>query len=350
MAVTIYDVAAKAGVSFQLAAAVLGNKKYARASEATRKRIREAARELDYRSSMAATVLAGGNSKLIGVIIDSRAPESMYRLLAEIEQAADREGYRILTAQSHDNPEKLLDSYHSLKQNGVAATVSLAHDYSPINCHLDEVLKDDPRIVFVLEAPEGRCSSVDVDIAGAMRSAVGHLRDQGYRKIALLLNKQDKATPLARAGEQRIEGFAKACPGGQILYTSAPPVNFSSIPQDIVCIKSSCRKLIRDVLIPQGFDAVIAQNDIFAAALMSQLLAEGIRVPRNFGIIGWDNLLYDELFPVPLTSVAPDVKEIAASVLKILMDKIAGKTDPVQIEIPLKLMVRESSMKDNKNF
>ena len=340
MAATVYDVAAKAGVSFQLVSAVLGNKKYAHASEATRRKILEAACELGYRSNRVASVLAGGNSKIIGVIIDSRAPESMYRLLAEIEQAADRFGYRILTAQAHDNPEKLLDSYYSLKQNGVDAVVSMAHDYSPINCHLDEILKDDPKIVFVLEAPEYPCSSVDVDIAGGMKSAVSHLRKQGCRKIALLLNRHDERSPLSFSCEKRIEGFRQACPKGEILYTAALPYN---IPE----LKTACRKLVREVLVPRQFDAVIAQNDIFAAALMSQLQAKGISIPREFGIIGWDNLPYDELFPVPLTSVASDAGEIAGAVMKILMDKIAGNTDPVQVKIPLKLMIRESSMKNN---
>lgn len=339
MAATVYDVAAKAGVSFQLVSAVLGNKKYAHASEATRKKIFEAARELGYRSNRVASTLAGGNSKIIGVIIDSRAPESKFRLLAGIEQAADREGYRILTAQAHDNPEKLLDSYHSLKQNGVDGIISFAHDYSHLNCHLDEVLKDDPKIVFVLEAPKGPCSSVDVDIAGAMRSAVDQLREQGYHKIALMLNRHDESSPLTFSCKKRFEGFLQACPEGEILYTKA-------MPDDIPEIKSACRKLIRDMLIPQKFDAVIAQNDIFAAALMNQLLPEGIRIPQDFGIIGWDNLLYDDLFPVPLTSVASDAGEIAEAAIKILMDKIAGNATPVQVKIPLKLILRESSMKN----
>ena len=341
MTPTIRDVASKADVSFQLAAAVLGGKKYARAAESTRKKIFSAAQELGYVPNASARILRGDASRIIGVIIDSRAPESMYRLLAEIEQAADRFGYRILTAQAHDNPEKLLDSYYSLKQNGVDGVVSMAHDYSPINCHLDEILKDDPKIVFVLEAPEYPCSSVDVDIAGGMKSAVCHLRKQGYRKIALLLNRHDEKSPLSFSCEKRIEGFKQACPKGEILYTAALPYN---IPE----LKTACRKLVREALIPRQFDAVIAQNDIFAAALMSQLQAKGIRIPQDFGIIGWDNLLYDELFPVPLTSVASDAGEIAGAVMKILMDKIAGNTDPVQVKIPLKLVIRESSMKTSK--
>lgn len=339
MSATIYDVAEKAGVSFQLASAVLGRKKYAHASAATRKRIFDAALQLNYRSNTAAVVLAGGSSKILGVIIDSRAPESVFRILAEIEGAADKLGYRILTAQAHDNPGKLLDSYHALRQNGVDGIISFAHDYSPLNCHLDDVLKDDPRIVYVLEAPEYPCSSVDVDIAAAMQDSVDHLREQGCRKIALLLNRRNESTPLSFTCVKRAEGFRKACPEGTILHTFARQ---ESIPD----IKSVCGKLLRDVLIPQHFDAVIAQNDFFAASLMNRMLAQGIRIPQDFSIVGWNDNPYNELLPISMTSVAFDAEAIAASTLKILLDKIDGNADPVQIKHPLKLVIRESSRKN----
>ena len=100
MTPTIRDVASKADVSFQLAAAVLGGKKYARAAESTRQKIFTAARELGYVPNASARILRGDASKIIGVIIDSRAPESVFSLLAEIEHAADQLGYRILTAQA----------------------------------------------------------------------------------------------------------------------------------------------------------------------------------------------------------------------------------------------------------
>ena len=82
MVATIRDVAAKAKVSFQLASAVLGNKKYARASEATRKKITDAARNLGYVPNVSAKILRGDASKIIGVLIDSRAPESTFSILA----------------------------------------------------------------------------------------------------------------------------------------------------------------------------------------------------------------------------------------------------------------------------
>ena len=123
------DIAKLAGVSKAAAGKVLnGGRTQIRVSEETRQRILAAAKQLHYQPNMAASILAGGQSRIIGVMIDSRAADSQYRILAEIENEAGKHGYRLLIAQAHDDPEKILDSYHSLKQNGVDGIISFSHD------------------------------------------------------------------------------------------------------------------------------------------------------------------------------------------------------------------------------
>ena len=338
MAATVYDVAAKAGVSFQLVSAVLGNKKYAHASEATRKKIFEAARELGYRSNRVASTLAGGNSKIIGVIIDSRAADSHYRILAEIENEAGKYGYRLLIAQAHDDPEKLLDSYYSLKQNGVDGIISFAHDYSHLNCHLDEVLKDDPKIVFVLNSCEGRYSAVDVDIAAGIVAASEHLRSRGYHKTALVLCGADTLDALPQSCRKRINGFRTGCPGGDVFLLKS---NGIDIPQ----LENECAQFIREKLIPGRFDSAIAVNDLLAVVLMNLLIAGGIRIPQQFGLVGCDNLPIGMCAQVKLTTLCYDQSKLADAVLKILLDKIAGQTGPVRKVFPMELVIRESTGK-----
>ena len=337
MSPTIRDVASKASVSFQLAAAVLGRRKYAHASESTRKRIISAAQELGYVPNASARILRGDASKIIGVMIDSRAPESMYGILAEIEHEAGKYGYRLLIAQAHDNPEKLLTSYRSLKQSGVDGIISFSHDYANLNCHLDELLQNDPKIVFVLNAGNHPYSAVDIDIVGGMNAAVEHLCSAGYRKPALLLVGSPERLNVSL--QQRVDGFLSSCPGGKIIYLRS---RMDNIPG----LENEYQELIRKVLNPEKIDSVIALNDNFAAVLMKQLLSEGIRIPEDFGLIGCDNLMICECLPVKLTSLYYDRTEIGCSVLKNLLDKIAGKTDPVKIKFPLTLIVRDSTKKN----
>ena len=341
MAVTVRDVAAEAGVSFQLVAAVLGGKKYAHASASTREKIQESARKLGYVPNASARILRGDASRIIGVLIDSRAPESMYGVLAEIEQRADELGYRILSAQAHDNPDKLLQAYYSLKQNGVDGIISFSHDYSQLGCRLDQRLKDDPKIVFVLNTDEQNPSAVDVDIKNGIITAAGHLRRQGYRKTALLLHGNSDPDKQPLSCQKRLEGFRLGCPDGEVFFL--PTLNADLVEQE----KGIC-DLVREKLIPRRFDSAIAVNDLLAVILMNQLSLAGVRIPQDFGVVGCDNLPIGACYPVKLTTLHYDRKDIARSVLAILQDKIAGKSSPVRMNIPVELIVRESTNKNSR--
>ena len=341
MAVTVRDVAVEAGVSFQLVAAVLGGKKYAHASAATGKKIREAARKLGYIPNASARILRGDASRIIGVLIDSRAPETMYSILAEIEQLADQHGYRILSAQAHDQPEKLLNSYYSLKQNGVDGIISFSHDYSQFGCHLDQRLRDDPRTVFVLNINDQTTSAVDVDIKGGIVAAAEHLRGQGYRRTALLLSGSPSPDSLPQSCRKRLEGFRFGCPDGEVFF-------FHSNRGEIPRMETEFDQLIREKLITGRFDSVIALNDLCAVVLMNRLTAAGIRIPQDFGVVGCDDLPIGMCYPVKLTTLRYDRSTLARNVLNILLDKIAGNTAPVRVDLPMELIIRESSNKQPK--
>ena len=98
------DIAKLAGVSKAAAGIVLnGGRTQIRVSEETRQRILAAAKQLHYQPNMAASILAGGQSKLIGVFIDSFAKDRALRLLQEIEQVSSSLGYRIMTSFTHEN-------------------------------------------------------------------------------------------------------------------------------------------------------------------------------------------------------------------------------------------------------
>ena len=339
--VTIKDVAAEAQVSFQLAAAVLNNKKYARASEATRKKIMDASKKLGYVPNVSARILRGDASKVLGVLIESRAPETMYRILAEIELAADVLGYRILTAQAHDDPEKLLQSYYALKQNGVDGIISFSHDYSQFGYHLDQRLRDDPKIVLVLNSDKKQnISAVDIDLKNGVVAAVEHLRSQGYQKTALLLPSKD-LNELPQGCRRRLDGFRQGCPEGEVLLLKSPAAEISVMEEEF-------RSLIREALIPGGFDSVIALNDLTALVLMNQLLAENIRIPQEFGVVGCDDLAIGLCHPVKLTTLHYDRKAIAESALKMLLDKIAGKPDIIRMDHPVTLISRASTAKTER--
>jgi DNA-binding LacI/PurR family transcriptional regulator len=341
MSPTIRDVASKASVSFQLAAAVLGRRKYAHASESTRKRIFSAAEELGYVPNASARILRGKASKILGVLIDSRSSESMFSFLAEFEQTADAFGYRILTAQAHDNPEKLMSSYSFLKQNGVDGIISLSHDYSQLGCRLDQRFPDDPKIVFVFNTDERNPSAVDIDIKSAIVTAAEHLRSRGYCKTALVLHGNSDPDKQPASCRKRMEGFRLGCPDGQVFFLPTSVNELNALE------KESCR-LLREKLIPGRFDSVISVNDLTAVILMNQLLSQGIRIPQDFGVVGCDDLPIGACYPVKLTTIGYDREKMARSVLQLMMDKIAGNIQPARVTFPMELIIRESTNRQSE--
>ena len=110
-------------------------------------------------------------------------------------------------------------------------------------------------------------------------------------------------------------------------------------------LAEQCRTLIREDFPANRVDAVIAENDNLAAILMKELLAAGIRIPQDFGLVGWDNLLIGQCLPVKLTTLYYDRKEIAENTLCMLLDRINGNTASSCGPFELNLIVRESSQK-----
>ncbi|MBQ6597675.1 MAG: LacI family DNA-binding transcriptional regulator, partial [Lentisphaeria bacterium] len=106
------DIAKLAGVSKAAAGKVLnGGRTQIRVSEETRQRILAAAKQLHYQPNMAASILAGGQSRIIGVFIDSFAKYRALRLLQEIEQVSSSLGYRIMTSVTHENIKNMKADY-----------------------------------------------------------------------------------------------------------------------------------------------------------------------------------------------------------------------------------------------
>ena len=127
MRVTIKDVAAEAGVSFQVVSAILNNCSYARASKETRQRVTDAARKLNYVPNISARILQGGSSRMTGVLVDSRASENVLRVLAALEKCAVVRGCRLLISEAHDDPQRLWEGCRELQQYGVDGIIALAH-------------------------------------------------------------------------------------------------------------------------------------------------------------------------------------------------------------------------------
>lgn len=333
MGATIRDVAAKAGVSFQLVSAVLGKRSYARVAPKTRERIEQAAEELGYMPNISARILQGGPSRMLGVLVDSRAPETTFALIAELEQSAEANGYRILIAEAHDSPQRLFESYRALKQNGVDGVISLSVDYPGNNEFLAEKFRNEKRLVFLSEVPFSGHPTIRHNVTIAIATAVKHLLDNNYKNPALLVH--IKQPEIGLSIKSRIAGFRQELPNSVVI----PLPEFFD---DISRLTPHVAELV-DNIHSMKVDAIIAQNDYVAAVVMRELVKRNYRIPEDFGIIGYDNRPICECLSVRLSSIAYNDKQAADKAMEIMLAAINNEVLPSEITLSPELIIRESS-------
>ncbi len=185
--VVLADVAQLARASRAAVGKVLnGGSDNIRVGAATRERILAAARELNYQPNMAASILAGGDSRLVGVILDSYAHYRSQALLIELEQRAARQGYRILIASSHDSPANIRQDCAMFAQYQVSGVICLSHDYPEFREEIADVFADRPKTVFLEKPAFPARHWVATSRQTALTGMVGEALRAGSRRFAVV--------------------------------------------------------------------------------------------------------------------------------------------------------------------
>ena len=185
---TLADVARRAKVSCSAAGKVLnGGSNTIRVGESARMRILQAARELDYIPNMAASILAGGASRLIGILLDSGYSFRYQCLLCAIEKACAERGIHILTSFTHENLQNLEDSYRMFHRYGVSGVICAAHDYPAMKDDFRNRFENAKDMVYV-EKPDVESNSfVTTCRVNALTQMIAAARERGCRKIGMLM-------------------------------------------------------------------------------------------------------------------------------------------------------------------
>ena len=185
--VTLSEVAKRAGVSLGAASKVLngGTSKIGVGAEA-RKRIVEAARQLNYRPNMAASILAGGSSKLIGFFADTFPHYRTLRLLQEIERLSGQLGYRIMTSFSHDNIANMKEDYFMLQRYGVTGFICCAHDYPEFKKEVADLFADAQNVVFMEKPCIPDMPYVQTSRVRALTEMIAEAYRKGFRRFGTM--------------------------------------------------------------------------------------------------------------------------------------------------------------------
>lgn len=328
---TIYDVAARAGVSKSLVSLVL--QRSPRVSEQRRAAVLAAIQELDYRPSTAAVSLAGTRSRTIGVVLDDFRNQWFVDLLTGLRESLQDQGHRLVVADRFLNTGldvSPVEGFLSMRVEGLV----IAGEPDP-----DLVVPTStPVVVAGGRAALPRADTVANDDLAGGRMAAEHLIELGHVRLGFVGGQ-------SAASDARLEGWRAGIDAAGGAGTGGSSVTGVAVvlPADVTeeTGVTGTHRLLDE---HPDVTAVFAANDVTALGAMSAIAERGLRVPEDISVIGYDDTPIAASRYVGLTSIDDRSIDIGRGAGARLLERIADPGLPTtEVLVEPRLVARRTT-------
>jgi LacI family transcriptional regulator len=334
--ITIYDLARELNLS--PATVSRGLKNHQAINKNTKKRITDKAEEMGYRFNTFASNLRKSKTNTIGVIVPRLNSYFVSTVLAAMEKIASEAGYNIIISQSIESMSKEEVNAKTMFDNRVdGLLVSLAYDTINID-HFQRFLKRNIPIIFFDRVHErDDCVSIVIDNYKNGYEITKHLIEQGCRNIVHITGSLKR-----NVYGERFKGYQDALKDGGLAFND-----------DLLIInelnEAAGAQAAEQILAMKPLpDAVFVTHDGCAASCMRVLKINGIRVPEDIAIAGFNNDPISRIVEPNITTInypAYQMGEIAATHLINRLKNVADINATNKIILKSELLIRESSLK-----
>jgi LacI family transcriptional regulator len=332
MPVTMLDIAKGLNVSVVTVSKVLRNK--GKISAATRKRVLQRAKELNYQTNWIARSLVTRRTFTIGLLL----PDFTHPFFAEIAKAVAEtvrpHGYHVILSYFEENPELERNEADSLMARQVDGLIAAS---AQSNADLFEgILERKVPLVLIDRQISGvQASFVGVDNEAIGKLATNHLIAQGCTRIAHLRG------PKIGIAAARMAGYRHALQKHNLTIAPRYVVGARYVDSSGY---SAMRKLLQADPIPDG---VFCYNDPVAIGAIRAICEAGLRIPQDIKVVGAGNVHYSDVLAVPLTTVDQGTVQTGKQAAELLMEQIGAKRRPRprKILIAPRLVVRQSTQR-----
>ncbi len=326
---TAKAVAKRAGVSVTTVSRVM-NGRADDIADTTRERVLEAAQALRYRPSSLAAALRKGYTRTVGLVVPDIADAYFHQIARGVDDVAQEHGYTVVLCNTDRQAAKERAAIEALYDRNVDAMIFGGGGVDD-DAHLRGLPWEHMHVVTVgphrLPFP-----AIRVDDTGTIRTAMGHLLEQGRRRV-LCVGGRDNW--LIR--QERIEGYRQALDEHGLAYDEA--LVFSGD----FSISAGYDAVRHAVAAGTPFDAVMAFNDYTAVGAMQELQELGRRVPEDVAVVGCDDIPLASLVRPTLSSVHFPQREFGAAAMRTVLDLRAGRPVQPVTRFDYSLQVRGSS-------
>lgn len=313
MAVRLRDVAELAGVSVKTVSNVVNH--YPHVSEAMRRRVQAALDEAGYQPNATARSLRRGRTGLIGLAVPRLGDPYFAQVADAVVTAAAAHGWTVLMEQTGGDPTREADVLSGLRPSLIDGL--LLHPVA-LDAEALASLKRRTPVVLLGEHLDGEHASLAVDGVAAAREMVTHLLATGRTRVACVGAQPGASTGMAA---QRLAGCRAALADAGL--TAPPSHEVAAAEYRRADGADAARRLLRVKPRP---DAIFCFSDLLALGVLRALHEEGVRVPAEIAVAGFDDIT-EARYAIPsLTTIAPDKVVLATRAV----DMLAALLDPAR--------------------
>ena len=284
---------------------------------------------------------AAGRKKLLGLVMGGLTKGLCGQILDGYEKQARKRGYMTIACCTEFIQDEELNYVEQLVELGISGMNILSCDDSRLPEIIPGIIEKGIYVGFLDRNPG--MSDIDYigsDNIGGAYTALSHLGMQGYRNVAFISYKSTVSSI-----NERLKGYLKA-----VDDFGLNSITHIDMDEDLRRYPYPMHRFFLEKLKDELAElkshtplGIFAINDGVALKCMNIFQAEGLKIGKDVGIVGFDNSSECEYAPVPLTSVAQNGLLIGQSAADIAIDKIEGKSNSVYKSIvPTQLVIRSS--------
>ncbi len=330
-----------AGVSRTTVSFVLNQVPGVSVSNATRKRVLDIAKSLNYHPNVAGRKLVSGKSYTVGLVL-SQSPEQVFadavlpQVILGVEQAAMQQGFHVLLKPvSPDDPSGYTRLINENHVDGILLSGPRQSDQEIVKLHHERV-----PVMLMGQLPDSDIPFVDVNASSGAEMAVKHLIASGHQQIAMITN-----APLTyTSAQQRCSGYINA------LKKAGLGKNDSLIKEGNYTPASGYQAMTELLNQSPRPTAVFVASDVVAIGALLAIKRAGFHVPQDIAIVGFDDIPLAEYFDPPLTTLRLPAFGLGWAASERLIRIIKGEgLDQSEILMESVLIVRESSNNSSRS-
>jgi LacI family transcriptional regulator len=331
---TMVDVARSAGVSVATVSHVLNDTRPVR--PATRQAVLDAIDELGYTPNTLARSLVTARTRSIGLAVSAVSNPYFTEILQGVEAGALEHGYSLLIADPHDDPaheRKVVQLLHERRVDGMIVAPSaqpaeligyLGRQNVP-TVFLDRLVDGD-------EVPGFEYDQVCAENAEPVARLVTHLAELGHKRIG-----QVGGLPGLSTTSERISGYRHGLAAAGLPYDERLVVSGSSEAE------GAERATAELLSLPTRPTALVTANNTMTIGALRALREKDLSVPGDMALCCFDDFSWADLFSPRLTAISQPSKEIGASAVRLLLDRLASPGRPARtLRLPSAFVHRTS--------